>query len=228
MKKIILVVEDDRAVAEGLREVLDSNGYQVLVASTKQEAKSLIEKEAIHLILLDVHLGEESGFALCEELREKKEIPVLFLTACSSEEELVRGFQAGGDDYVTKPFRVKELLMRIQAILKRTAVREEAFLKSGDLLCDKNLCQMKKKNQLLELTVTEWKIALTMMMHWPNTMSREELFYRMWDKDAMYVAENTLSVNISRLRDKLGTYEEKNYIETVRGIGYRWTIPVER
>ncbi len=118
--------------------------------------------------------------------------------------------------------------MRIQALLRRATVREESVIKSGDLLCDKNLCQMKKEDRLLDLTATEWKIALAILLHWPNTLSREELFYRMWDKEAMYVTENTLSVNVSRLRDKLGSYDGQNYIETVRGIGYRWAIPVER
>ncbi len=110
MRKIILIVEDDKAVAEGLREVLTANRYQVLVAFTRQEAEKLIEREVIHLVLLDVHLGAESGYELCSKIREKQETPILFLTACNSEDELLQGFQAGGDDYVTKPFRVQNYL----------------------------------------------------------------------------------------------------------------------
>ena len=178
--------------------------------------------------MLDIHLGEENGYDLCRKVREMWDIPILFLTGCSSEMELIRGFQAGGDDYVTKPFRMQELLVRIQALLRRVSRQNPVEMKSGELVYDLEKHCMKRNGNVVELSATEQKIAAALMSNAPRTITREELFYCVWDKEAAFVEENTLNVNISRLREKLGVFEGSPYIVTVRGTGYRWAVPVRR
>lgn len=228
MQKHILVVEDDKSVADGLKDILSACDYQVSWAQNAAQTKKALEEKTIHLIILDVHLGAESGYDICQQIRTGTQIPILFLTACSSETELIRGFQTGGDDYVIKPFRVKELVVRIQALLRRASLPDMVIQESGDLVVDREAQQIKKDNVSLELTSTEWKLVSLLLAGYPKPLTREELLYQVWDKEALYVEENTLSVNISRLREKIGKYEGKTYIETVRSVGYRWTVPVKR
>lgn len=227
MTENILIVEDDSSVAEGLRDILLGNGYGVFLASSNREALDALRREQVSLVILDVSLGSDNGFDLCKAVREKSDVPILFLTACSSEMELVRGFQMGGDDYVTKPFRMQELLMRIRALLRRAGGAQKA-VKTGALLCDREKLALVKDGAALDLTVTERKLAFALLGRWPAAVSREELLYQVWDKDADFVEANTLSVNVSRLREKLGDFDGTPYIETVRGVGYRWAIAVGR
>lgn len=228
MNETILIVEDDESVAEGLKDLLSASDYHIILTKTTKETLSILKLHSVDLMILDVHLENENGYDLCLKIRQNFDLPILFLTGCSSEQELVHGFQSGGDDYMTKPFRVQELLVRIQALLRRSSSRHNIIFKSGDLLLDTNTHQAFKNHLLLELTVTEQKLILLFMQSWPRTLSREELFYQLWDKKNAFVESNTLNVNISRLREKLGTYENQNYIETIRSIGYRWAIPVKR
>lgn len=222
----ILIVEDDKSVAEGLRDILAGNGYGVSTASNIRDSLTALQREPVSLILLDVSLGPDSGFDLCKAVREKSDVPILFLTACSSEMELVRGFQMGGDDYVTKPFRMQELLMRIRALLRRAKGRSDSLFQSGELLFDRERMSVAKGGTVLDLTATERKLAFVLIQRWPAAVSREELLYQVWDRDADFVEANTLSVNVSRLREKLGDLDGSPYIETVRGVGYRWAAAV--
>ncbi len=228
MSETILIVEDNTSVAEGLRDILAGNGYAAFVAASNREAMEMFQKERVSLLILDVSLGPDSGFDLCRELREKSDVPILFLTACSSEMELVRGFQMGGDDYVTKPFRMQELLMRIRALLRRAGDREGKVFKSGELLCDREQMNVVRGGSPLDLTATERKLVFALVERWPAAVSRRELLYQVWDKDADFVEGNTLSVNVSRLREKLGDFGGAAYIETVRSVGYRWAVAVSR
>ncbi len=228
MGEHILIVEDDGSVAEGLSDILTGYEYAVSLAGTARDALALLQREVFDLILLDVVLGPDSGFALCRQIRERTQAPVLFLTACSSEMELVRGFQMGGDDYVTKPFRMQELLVRIQALLRRAKRQERPSLRSGGLLYEPEQRRLSRAGTALELTATEWRLACALLERWPQAVSREALLYEVWDKNADFVEANTLSVNISRLREKLGGWDGTPYVETVRGVGYRWSVPVSR
>ena len=224
----ILIVEDDRSIAEGIQDILQTAGYVGLIAKDADEAREMLKKEKVDMVLLDVHLGKESGYDLCKSMRKTMDIPIVFLTACNSEMELIRGFQAGGDDYVTKPFRVQELLLRIQAVLRRTGKKSDQMIQTGELVCDRSSCQIRKNGKTLDMTLTEWRLADALISHAPDTLTREELLYLVWDKDALFVEGNTLNVNISRLREKLGICENKEYIETIRGTGYRWAVPVRK
>ena len=228
MQEHILIAEDDKSVAEGLKELLSDSGYRVSVAADSETALKVLQNGSVCLAVLDVRLGTDNGYELCRKIRAQQNIPILFLTACDSELELIRGFQAGGDDYVTKPFRVQELLMRIRALLRRSGRQESSVFESGALTCDQHLLRIQKADTPLELTATERKLAHALMTHCPRVLTREELLYLVWDKDAAFVEENTLNVNISRLREKLGEYEGQPYIETVRGVGYRWAVPMKR
>lgn len=224
----ILVVEDDRDVALGLKEVLTGRGHGVELASNTAEALALMRDRPIDMAVLDVSLGQESGYGLCREIRRSSDMPILFLTARSGEADLVEGFGSGGDDYLTKPFRVRELTARVEALLRRTRFRPSDRLITGELILDQATHTLTMGGEPVKLSGVEWDILSALMLSWPRALTREELLYRVWDKDAKFVEENTLSVNISRLREKLGGPEGRARIETVRGVGYRWGVPVRR
>lgn len=224
----ILIVEDDESVAQGLADILNGSGYQAKWCEKPQKVLEILKKQRLDLILLDVNLGEGNGYDLCKKIREISDIPVLFLTAYQSEMDVVRGFKVGGDDYVTKPFRMQELLVRVQALLRRAKPLAGLQISSGELVYDMGKHQVYQNQALLALTPIELQLVQSLLLGWPHTLSRERIFSEVWDKDGSYVDENTLSVNISRLRDKLGTFQGEAYIETVRGIGYRWAVHVQR
>ena len=228
MQESILIVEDDASVAEALNEILTGEHYFVSIAQNAQQTLSLLKKETIDLLILDVNLDSENGYDLCRKIRGFSDVPVIFLTARIGENDLIQGFQSGGDDYLTKPFRLQELLVRIQALLKRAARQNSMVYKSGNLTFNLTSQQVFLGDVTLDLTATERQLLLLFLKNYPRTLSREELLYQIWDKDSLFVQENTLSVNISRLRDKLGNYENQNYITTLRGIGYQWSVPVKR
>ena len=227
-KPCILIVEDDEAVAQGLADILIGNGYQAEWCEKPKKAFEALKKQQLDLIILDVNLGEENGYGICRKIREISDIPVLFLTAYQSEMDVVRGFTAGGDDYITKPFRLQELLVRVQALLRRGKRSCGLRVTSGELSYDMGRHQVYKDQSPLPLTPIELQLAQSLLLGWPHTLSRERIFSDFWDKDGAFVDENTLSVNISRLREKLGTYQGTAYIETVRGIGYRWAVHVQK
>ena len=224
----ILVVEDDKSIAEGLRDIFSAQNYTVSVADNNADALRFLETNEIDLAVLDVSLGADNGYELCARIRRISDMPILFLTARSSEMELIRGFQVGGDDYLTKPFRMQELLMRVQALLRRAVRKDSSTVKTGELMLDTEKRLLKRGGETVNLSGVEWKIVSALISHYPHALSREELLYLVWDQDASFVEANTLNVNVSRLREKLGNCGEHPYIETVRNIGYRWAVQVDR
>lgn len=230
MKKKILIVEDDKLVADGLKDILENYGYEIKLAVKQEQIMLFLKQYMVNVVLLDIELGEENGYDICRSIREISDVPILFLTGYTGEIELVRAFQAGGDDYLTKPFRLQELLMRLQALVRRYRTQETEALESGELLFDKKRRQVLRfqTQEKIEFTPVEMKLVEVLMENYPRTLTRNELLYNVWDKDAAFVEENTLNVNISRLREKLGTFQNAAYITTIRGTGYRWNIPVRR
>lgn len=224
----ILIVEDDEPVAQGLADILNGSGYQTEWCEKSQKVLELLKKQQLDLIILDVNLGEENGYGICKKIREISDIPVLFLTAYQSEMDVVRGFTVGGDDYISKPFRLQELLVRVQALLRRGKRSYGLRITSGELSYDMGKHQVCRGKAPLALTPIELQLVQSLLLGWPHTLSRERIFSEVWDKDGSYVDENTLSVNISRVREKLGTFQGEAYIETVRGIGYRWAVHVQK
>ncbi len=217
MKAKILLVEDDIYLREGLCELLTKENYEPTCAQNCTEGKKLFSEHTFDLIILDVMLPDGSGLDLCTFIRSvSADTPILFLTACDEEFQIVRGLDAGADDYVTKPFRLLELLSRIRALLRRkTAITDYQF---GDISVDVTNMAVKKDGENLFLTPTEFQILSVLIQNSGVIVTRTSLLQRIWDGDGNFIDDNTLSVHISRLRDKIGA----NHIATIRGTGYRW------
>lgn len=212
----ILLVEDDSALQGALNELLIREGYEVIQADSVLQAKKQLT-ELVHLILLDVTLPDGDGVSLCRQWRsEGITTPILFLTAKDEEYDVVRGLDAGGNDYVTKPFRIQELLSRIRVLLRGQQAPDAIKTRSGICL-DTGKMQASKSGIPLNLTLTEYKILQCLLSH-SGIVTRSHLLDVLWDMDARFVDDNTLSVHVSRLRDKIGS----EHIKTVRGVGYQW------
>jgi DNA-binding response OmpR family regulator len=220
----VLIVEDDNVIREGLQISLRQDGYDVLTAATQNEALDMISgQESIDIYLLDVMLPDGDGYTICKEIRKKSDTPILFLTACDDEVHTVLGLEQGADDYIAKPFRIRELLARMKAILRR--IGKETIPKSRILIGDNTLDLQAGKlywnEKNVELTAMEYRLLLIFVNHRGQTLSRQQLLNDIWDEAGDFVNDNTLTVYIKRLREKLGDYEGQPLIQTVRGIGYR-------
>ena len=212
----ILLVEDDSALQGALNELLIREGYEVIRADSVLQAKKQLTG-MVHLILLDVTLPDGDGVSLCRQWRsEGITTPILFLTAKDEEYDVVRGLDAGGNDYVTKPFRIQELLSRIRVLLRGQQAPDSIKTRSGICL-DTGKMQASKSGIPLNLTLTEYKILQCLLSH-SGIVTRSHLLDALWDMDAKFVDDNTLSVHVSRLREKIGGER----IKTVRGVGYQW------
>ena len=211
----ILLVEDDTALRGALEELLAREGYEVIKASNVRTAQDAMSSD-IDLAMLDVGLPDGDGVSLCRQWRSVGvETPILFLTAKDEELDVVRGLDAGGNDYVTKPFRMQELLSRIRALLRRN--QKESTISRSGITLDNAKLQASKEGELLLLTVTEYKI-LAKLISERSIITRAALLEALWDVNSRFVDDNTLSVHISRLREKVGS----NHIKTIRGVGYQW------
>lgn len=223
----ILLVEDDPALVKGLVYALEKEGFSVNIAINAAEGDKAFRKDAYDLILLDINLPDGNGVDLCSSWRSISRTPIIFLTACDDEVSIVMGLDCGGDDYVTKPFRINELISRIHAVLRRTSKREKEtdHIRSADILLDRKSSRLWKNGSDLELTATEFRLVSLLLENRGSVVTRQRLMERIWDRDEHYVDGNTLSVYIRRLREKLEeASEDRQYIETVRGMGYRWIV----
>ena len=211
----ILLVEDDTALRGALEELLCREGYDVIKAFNVSSARSAMNSE-VDLIMLDVGLPDGDGVSLCRQWRDEGvQTPILFLTAKDEELDVVRGLDAGGNDYVTKPFRMQELLSRIRALLRRN--QKETTVSRSGITLDKAKLQASRDGEVLMLTVTEYKI-LAKLISERSIITRAALQDSLWDVDSRFVDDNTLSVHVSRLREKVGS----SHIKTIRGVGYQW------
>jgi DNA-binding response OmpR family regulator len=227
----LLLVEDDESLALGIEFSLKDGGYEVSRASTVEGGKNLFHLELFHLILLDVNLPDGNGYELCKYIREKSDVPIIFLTACDEEVNIVQGLEIGGDDYITKPFRVRELLSRINALIRRSSkniinsqsISVENILKSGNIIVDNVKGTVKKNGEIINLTAQEYKLIL-IFMNRPNIlMKRDEILGELLEGEDPFFDENTLSVYIKRIRDKIeDNPREPGYIVNKRGLGYKW------
>ena len=211
----ILLVEDDTALRGALEELLCREGYDVIKSSNVSSARSAMNSE-VDLIMLDVGLPDGDGVSLCRQWRDEGvQTPILFLTAKDEELDVVRGLDSGGNDYVTKPFRMQELLSRIRALLRRN--QKETTVSRSGITLDKAKLQASRDGEVLMLTVTEYKI-LAKLISERSIITRAALLDALWDVDSRFVDDNTLSVHVSRLREKVGS----SHIKTIRGVGYQW------
>lgn len=215
MNTKILLVEDDIFLRDGLSEMLTKESYDVTVAENFITANEKI-REHFQLIILDIMLPDGNGLELCQEIRKAdNNTPILFLTACDDEIQIVRGLDAGADDYVTKPFRLLELLSRIRALLRRSG---NQILSDKNIIVDNDNMTVTKDGKTISLTPTEYMILKTLMSNRGIIVTRNILLEKIWDCDESFIDDNTLSVHVSRLREKIGS----EHIATVRGVGYRW------
>lgn len=228
----ILFIEDDLPLALGIEYTLKQEGFDIIHAKNLSEARVQYKNNEFNIILLDVMLPDGTGYDFCKEIREKNEIPIIFMTACDEEGNVVMGLDMGGDDYITKPIRVKELVSRINAVLRRrglTHKKEENNNKiiSGDITIELLKYKVYKNNTAIDLTAIEYKLLLLLIKNNGNVLERNLLLERLWDTDGNFVDGNALTVYIKRLREKVeDDIKTPVYIETVRGIGYRWAKEV--
>ncbi len=212
----IILVEDDAFIRDGLREMLEKEGYAVDAVPCIADAMAALVARGYNLLILDVMLPDGDGFSFCAEVRAGgNNIPILFLTACDDEIQVVRGLDAGADDYVTKPFKLLELLSRVRALLRRNT---NSVYNTGSLAIDINTMTVKKDGEVIFVTPTEFQILSTLIRNNGIIVTRNILLQNIWDDAGNFIDNNTLSVHISRLREKVGA----EHIKTVRGVGYRW------
>ncbi len=220
MKKI-LIIEDDEAIRVGLKYYLDDEGFITFISSNGKESLEILTKEEINIILLDINLPDINGFDLFTQIKEIKNIPVIFLTADDLEVSIVRGLDMGADDYITKPFKMRELTSRINAILRRTGSSKN-IIKIGNIKIDMTAGKVFKNENDVMLTALEYKILLLLALNPKKIFSRENLLAEVWDVNDEYVNDNTLTVYIKRIREKIeDDVQNPKIIITVRKIGYK-------
>ncbi len=216
--KNILLVEDNDTIIMGLKYSLEQENFKVISAQNVLEFNEKIDKNDIDLVLLDVSLPDGNGFEICKEIKSKKDIPVIFLTAQDEETSVVLGLDLGADDYIVKPFRTRELISRINSVLRRYGHNESNLIQYKNIKIDTSSAKVYKDNEEIIFTSLEYKILLMLFSNQNKLISREQLLEKIWDIAGNFVNDNTLTVYIKRIREKLG---DETIIKTVRGLGYR-------
>lgn len=217
----ILLVEDDRDIIENLSALLRLEGFQVRSEKGQKEALEAVEEENFDLLLLDVSLRNGNGFSVCSAVKAVSDIPVIFLTASGDEFSVVTGLELGAEDYVSKPFRPRELVSRIRSVLRRCG-KSQAVLEIGDLRVDTVRAAVTKNGKDCMLTALEYRLLLVFLNHKGQVLSRSRLLEEIWDAAGEFVNDNTLTVYIKRLREKIETDPQNPaIIRTVRGLGYK-------
>ena len=218
--KNILLVEDNEAIIMGLKYSLEQENIKVLIAKNVIETRQKLNQEKIDLILLDVSLPDGNGFDICKEIKQKQDIPVIFLTAQDEETSVVFGLDLGADDYVIKPFRTRELISRINSVLRRYGKKEDTtnIVQYKNIKIDTNSAKVYKDEKEIIFTSLEYKILLMLFTNQNKLITREQLLEKIWDIAGNFVNDNTLTVYIKRIREKL---QDETIIKTVRGLGYR-------
>ncbi|WP_010294599.1 response regulator transcription factor [Clostridium senegalense] len=220
MKKIFLV-EDDKAIAKNLMLLLRSEGFAVIHASTRSEALVTITENKFDLALIDISLPDGNGFTVCTEIKETEDVPVIFLTASGDEASVVTGLNMGADDYITKPFRPRELIARIGTALRKSGRSGTDFEILG-LHVDTASGIVKKNGKEVFLSALEYRLLLVFISNSKSIITRGKLLDELWDAAGEFVNDNTLTVYIKRLREKIENDPAKpQIILTVRGMGYR-------
>lgn len=216
----LLLVEDDPTLIRMLTSFLSDENFQVTSVTGQQTAAAAMESDKPDLALVDISLAEGNGFAVCANAKELG-VPVIFLTASSDEFSVVTGLDMGADDYISKPFRPRELVSRIRSVLRRVGKRQSIF-NLGDITIDADKGTVTRAGQDLYLSALEYKLLLMLLNNRGQILTRDKLLEEIWDNAGDYVGDNTLTVYIKRLRDKIEQDPQNPvYIKTVRGIGYR-------
>ncbi len=222
----ILLVEDDLSLIYGLEFSIQKSGFSIDIARTVKEAMQMYEKKNYDLLLLDVSLPDGNGFQICEKVREVSNIPIIFLTASDEEVNVVMGLDMGGDDYITKPFKLNELISRIKALLRRYNVANNVTELSSNNITIKLLENRVFKGEFeVELTTAEYKLLSLFMKNKNIVLTRKNILDKLWDGNGSFIDDNTLSVYVRRLRNKIeDNPENPKFLLTVRRMGYKWNV----
>ena len=223
----ILLLEDDVSLIDGLVYSLERNGFSLDVARTVKDAENYLLKHEYDLLLLDVTLPDGTGFEVCEHVRKTgSDVPIIFLTAADEEINVIRGLDSGGDDYITKPFKLGELCSRINALLRRAGMKtkkDTSVLHAGNITIDLLSSRVLFKNKTLDLTAAEYRLLCLLIRNVNMVVTRNMILDELWDGSGNFVDDNTLSVYIRRLREKVEKDpSHPEHLMTVRGFGYRW------
>lgn len=229
----LLLLEDDESLIDGLVYTLKKNEFEIRTACSVKEAMKLLDgTNQFDLLLLDVSLPDGTGFEVCEQVRNSgNRVPIIFLTANDEETSIIRGLDSGGDDYITKPFKIGELCSRIKALLRRAGQeyenspgnKEAGILKSGNLTIDLIGSRVELGGKVLELTALEYRLLCVLVRNENRVMTRQAILDVIWDGNGDFVDDNTLSVYVRRLREKLGENKDDTAcLQTIRGFGYMW------
>lgn len=217
----VFLLEDDEAIGIGLKYSLENEGYTVTIAKSVKSAFEIINKEKFALYILDLTLPDGSGYDVCKKIKSIGDFPVIFLTAYDDEVNVVMGLELGADDYISKPFRVKELIARIKSVLRRYNRESKGIINIGNVLINTNKATVFKNGQEVILTAMEYKLFLILLNNRGNILSRNKLLEYIWDVEGDFVNDNTLTVYIKRLRDKIeDDPSAPMIIKTIRGLGY--------
>lgn len=217
----VFLLEDDEAIGIGLKYSLENEGYTVTIATSVKSAFEIINKEKFALYILDLTLPDGSGYDVCKKIKSIGDFPVIFLTAYDDEVNVVMGLELGADDYISKPFRVKELIARIKSVLRRYNRESKGIINIGNVLINTNKATVFKNGQEVILTAMEYKLFLILLNNRGNILSRNKLLEYIWDVEGDFVNDNTLTVYIKRLRDKIeDDPSAPMIIKTIRGLGY--------
>lgn len=225
----ILLLEDDISLIDGLKYSLERNGFSLDIVNTVSQAKeSFLEDSKYDLLLLDITLPDGTGFEICEYVRgQGNTVPIIFLTASDEEINIIRGLDIGGDDYITKPFRLGELISRIKALLRRAGLTkncDSTIVKCGDISINLERSRVIFKGKNLDLTNAEYRLLCLLVRNFNHIVTRRAILDELWDGNGNFVDDNTLSVYIRRLREKVEENpSQPKHLITVRGFGYQWS-----
>ena len=225
--KRILFVEDDLSLINGLSFALKRQGYETDVARTSLEAERLWMNGKYDLVILDVSLPDGSGYDICQKIRKLSKVPIMFLTAADEETDIIMGLDIGGDDYITKPFKLAVFLSRVNALLRRSENfnQMEAEMISNKITIQRLKGEVYKNGKQIDLTASEYKLLCLFMENPDMILSPEQILSRLWDCDEKYIDTNTLTVYIRRLRTKVeDDPADPHNIITIRGMGYKWNV----
>ena len=223
--KRIFFVEDELSLINGLSFAIKKQGYEIDVARTSLEAEQLWMNGKYDLVILDVSLPDGSGYDICQKIRKVSKVPIMFLTAADEETDIIMGLDIGGDDYITKPFKLAVFLSRVNALLRRSENfnQMETELSSNGITIQRLKGEVYKNGKQIDLTASEYKLLCLFMENPDMILSPEQILSRLWDCDEKYIDTNTLTVYIRRLRKKIeDDPADPHSIVTVRGMGYKW------
>lgn len=227
--RTILLLEDDSSLNRGISFKLEKEGYQVLSCSGVKEGYRLFKNNVVQLILCDIMLEDGDGMEFCKKIRNESNVHFLFLTALEQEIDMVMGYEAGADDYITKPFSLAVLMSKVAAVFKRMETKPENKIVSGNICFYTGEMKVFAADRQLQLTKNEWKLLQLFLENPRQILSKQQILESLFDADGNFAEENTAAVNIKRLREKIEENPaEPEYIKNIRGMGYLWDKECQR